>query len=303
MNKAEIAERLEEIAVLLELKGENSFKTRAYQSGARLLDLMGDEEFRRHVEADDWRTVKGVGEALAAKIMELHGTGRLEFLEKLRASIPPGLVQMLEIPGLGPKKVKALNEQLGIETVAALEKACQEGLVAELSGFGFKTQDKILKGIANREAYSKRHLWLSVWYLALPILEQLRQLPQVRRAEAAGSLRRGMETVGDVDFIVASSEAAPVAAWFVSMPGVQEVTGQGETKCSVRLEGGLQADLRIVPEAQFAFALHHFTGSKQHNILMRHRGSAPCRIRILLLVETVKWWRAKAKWAWGRMGR
>ena len=131
--------------------------------------------------------------------------------------------------------------------------------MAALDGFGEKTQEKILAGIRNREAYGRRHLWWDASAIAEPIVQGLRALPQVRRAESAGSLRRGMETVGDVDFIVAATDVAPVVNWFVTLPGVKEVTAKGETKASVRFESGLQADLRIVPEEQFAFALHHFT--------------------------------------------
>ena len=274
MNKNEISGALAEIATLLELKGENPFKIRAYQSGARALEGVEEGELSRLVDAGELQSVKGIGEALAQKISELRLTGRLEFLDKLRASVPPGLVEMLQIPGLGPKKILALHSQLGISDIAALAAACTEGRVAALSGFGEKTQEKILAGIRNREAYAKRHLWWEAAEIAGPIVAGLRALPQVKRCEAAGSLRRGLETVGDLDFIVAAEEAAPVVQWFTSQPGVQEVTAQGGTKASVRFAGGLQADLRIVPEAQFAFALHHFTGSKQHNVEMRQRALA-----------------------------
>ncbi len=153
------------------------------------------------------QSVKGIGEALAAKISELHATGRLEFLDKLKASIEPGLVEMLEIPGLGPKKIAALRRELGVTSIADLEKACKEGRVAALAGFGEKTQEKILAGIRNREAYSP----------PAPLVERerggrarssraLRALPQVERAETAGSLRRGLETVGDLDFIVSARD-------------------------------------------------------------------------------------------------
>jgi len=274
MNRREIADVLVEIGTLLDLKGENPFKIRAYQSGARLLETMSDQEFDDHVRAADWIDVRGVGEALADKISLLHSTGRLEFLDKLRASVPPGLVEMLSIPGVGPKKVKALNEKLGIIDIDGLRKACEEGRVADLQGFGAKTQEKILVGISRREAYSKRHLWLSAYLVAQPIVEGLRGIQGVQRAEAAGSLRRGLETVGDLDFIVAADTPGPVMDWFVALPGVLEVTGRGDTKCSVRFESGLQADLRLVPASQFPFALHHFTGSKEHNILMRQRALA-----------------------------
>ncbi len=274
MTKNEIADALAEIATLLELKAENPFKIRAYQTGARALEAIEEDELSRLVDAGELRTVKGIGDALAAKITDLRHTGKLPFLDDLRSSVPAGLVEMLQIPGLGPKKILALHGKLGISDVAALAQACAEGRVAGLTGFGEKTQEKILAGIRNREAYAKRHLWWDAAGVAAPIVTGLRALPQVRRCEAAGSLRRGLETVGDLDFIVAAEDSSPVVAWFVAQPGVQEVTAQGGTKASVRFTGGLQADLRIVPEHQFAFALHHFTGSKQHNVEMRQRALA-----------------------------
>ncbi len=274
MNKNEIADVLLEIGVLLELKGENPFKIRAYQSGARALEAIEEAELARLIQEEKLGTVKGFGEALVQKVTELHATGRLDFFEKLKASVEPGLVEMLEIPGLGPKKIKVLHDKLGIASIAALSEACGKGLVAELDGFGEKTQEKILAGIKNREAYGRRHLWWDARAVAEPIVAGLRALPVVKRAEAAGSLRRGLETVGDLDFIVAAEEVAPVVEWFTTMSGVKEVTAKGETKASVRFESGLQADLRIVPEDQFVFALHHFTGSKDHNVQLRQRALA-----------------------------
>ena len=274
MTKNEIADVLTEIGTLLELKGENPFKVRAYQTGARALEAIEEAELARLVAAGELGTIKGFGEALVQKITELHTTGRLEFFDKLKASIEPGLAEMLQIPGLGPKKIRALHDQLGIASIAALAQACAEGKVAGLDGFGAKTQEKIMAGIKNREAYGRRHLWWDAWEIAEPIVAGLRKLKAVARAEAAGSLRRGMETVGDLDFIVAAEDVAPVVEWFVAQPGVREVTAKGETKASVRFESGLQADLRIVPEGQFAFALHHFTGSKDHNVQMRQRALA-----------------------------
>jgi DNA polymerase (family 10) len=271
MTKNEIADVLSEIGTLMELKGENPFKVRAYSGGARAIEALEKDEFEKLVTEGRIQSVKGIGEALASKIAELHSTGRLEFLEKLKASIEPGLVEMLKIPGLGPKKIAALARELAVTSIGGLEKACRDGRVAALDGFGEKTQEKILAGIRNREAYSLRHLWWNASHTAAPILAGLRALPQVDRAESAGSLRRGLETVGDLDFIVAGSDVAPVVAWFTRQKGVREVTAKGDTKASVRLESGLQADLRIVPSAQFAFALHHFTGSKDHNVQMRQR--------------------------------
>jgi DNA polymerase (family 10) len=271
MTKNEIADVLEEIGTLLELKGENPFKVRAYQAGARALEAIEEAELTRLIAEEQLKSVKGIGDALSQKITELHTTGRLEFFEKLKASIEPGLAEMLQIPGLGPKKIRALHNKLGVASIAALTKACNEGKVAALEGFGAKTQEKILAGIKNREAYGRRHLWWDAWEVAVPIVAGLRKLPAVKRVEAAGSLRRGMETVGDLDFIVAAGDVAPVVEWFVAQAGVKEVTAKGETKASVRFESGLQADLRIVPEDQFVFALHHFTGSKDHNVQLRQR--------------------------------
>jgi len=271
MTKNEIAEVLEEIGTLLELKGENPFKIRAYGSGARILESMEQEEIDQLVSADDLDSVKGIGAALAQKIGELHATGRLEFFEKLRDSIAPGLVEMLEVPGLGAKKIKAIHEKLGIDTMSELAAAAADGRIAGLAGFGEKSASKITEGIRNREAYSKRHLWWLAQEVGTPIVEGLRGLPAVDRAESAGSSRRGMETVGDLDFIVASAQPEPVMTWFCELPEVKEVTARGETKSSVRFASGLQADLRIVPLEQFAFALHHFTGSKDHNVAMRQR--------------------------------
>lgn len=273
MDKADIAEILEEIAVLLELKGENPFKIRAYQTGARALETMEDD-LGALIDAHELGSVKGIGSALVDKIETLHATGELTYYTELRDSVAPGLIEMLDIPGLGGKKVKRLHDELGVDTVEGLKTACEEDRVAGLKGFGKKSEEKILSGIENREAYAKRHLWWHAREVAMPILDGLRELKQVQRAEVAGSLRRLMETVGDLDFIVASSEPEPVMDWFTTREEVQEVTAKGSTKSSVRFESGLQADLRVVPEAQFAFALHHFTGSKEHNVAMRQRALA-----------------------------
>jgi DNA polymerase (family 10) len=274
MTKKEIADILDEIAVLLELKEENPFKVRAYQTGARAVEGIEESELGRLIAEERLGSIKGIGDALVQKITELHNTGRLEFFERLKASIEPGLVELLQIPGLGPKKIIALHGQLGVNSIASLTEVCRSGKVAALKGFGEKSQQKILEGIANREAYGRRHLWWDANEVAMPILEGLRALPEVLSAESAGSLRRGLETVGDLDFIVAAETVEPVVDWFCSMPGVKEVTARGDTKASVRFSSGLQADLRLVPKEQFAFALHHFTGSKDHNVQMRQRALA-----------------------------
>ncbi|EDY82005.1 PHP domain protein [Verrucomicrobiia bacterium DG1235] len=273
MNKSDIADVLNEIATLLEIKGENPFKIRAYQNGARKLETL-EEDLGQLVSEGKLKEVAGFGDALVQKITELHETGKLEFFEKLKASVEPGLVSMLEIPGLGAKKIKAMHKELGVDSIDALKAACERGDVAGLKGFGKKTEEKILLGIENRAAYGKRHLWWDAYEVAKPILAGLQALPQVVSASHAGSLRRKRETVGDLDFIVGSDDPKPIMDWFVAQEGVKEVTAQGETKSSVRFESGLQADLRVVPPGQFTFAQHHFTGSKDHNVSMRQRALA-----------------------------
>jgi|TARA_B110000438_G_scaffold298986_1_gene348270 DNA polymerase (family 10) len=270
MDKASIVSVLEEIGVLLELKGENPFKVRAYQNGARALESM-DDALSDVIEEDRLGSVKGIGKALVDKITTLHQTDNLAYYDDLKASVAPGLVEMLEIPNFGPKKIKKVHEALGIDSVDALRSAAEAGKIAELAGFGKKSEEKLLSDIANREAYAQRHLWWNVRSIALPIVDGLRKLPDVDRAEIAGSYRRGKETVGDLDFIVASSKPGLVMEWFTSRAEVLEVSAKGETKSSVRFEGGLQADLRVVPLDRFPFALHHFTGSKEHNVMMRQR--------------------------------
>ena len=270
MTKREISDILKEIATLLELKGENPFKIRAYTNGARALESL-DEDLDVLIGETRLSKVPGLGKALVEKIKTLHETGSLEFYDKLKDSIDDGLVSMLEIPGLGAKKIKALHDALGIATIETLQQACKEGKIAEVKGFGKKSEEKIAEGIRNREAYGKRHLWWKAREIAQPILDGLLALPQVEIASHAGSFRRKLEHVGDLDFIVGSTEPGPIMDWFVAQDRVKETTAKGDTKASVRFDSGLQADLRVVPPKQFYFALHHFTGSKDHNVQMRQR--------------------------------
>jgi len=270
MDKKDIIEVLERIGTMMEIKGENPFKIRAYSAGARTLQTM-EEDLGEVIEEGRLGDIPGIGKALTEKIETLYATGELEFYEKLVASVPSGLMDLLNIPGLGGKKIKVLHEQLNVDSIESLTEVCQAGKVAELKGFGEKTQEKILSGIKNREAYAARHLWWDARAVVEKILPGLQGLPEVERVEAAGSFRRGMETVGDLDFLVASSDPAPIMDWFTSMEGIAEVTAHGDTKSSIRLEGGMQADLRVVPSEQFYFALHHFTGSKDHNVRMRQK--------------------------------
>ena len=270
MDKKDIIEVLERIGTMMEIKGENPFKIRAYSAGARTLQTM-EEDLGEVIEEGRLGDIPGIGKALTEKIETLYATGELEFYDKLVASVPSGLMDLLDIPGLGGKKIKVLHEQLNVDSIESLTEVCQAGKVAELKGFGVKTQEKILSGIKNREAYAARHLWWDARAVVEKILPGLKGLPEVERVEAAGSFRRGMETVGDLDFLVASADPAPIMDWFTSMEGIAEVTAHGDTKSSIRLEGGMQADLRVVPSEQFYFALHHFTGSKDHNVRMRQK--------------------------------
>ncbi|HTB62193.1 MAG TPA: DNA polymerase/3'-5' exonuclease PolX [Opitutales bacterium] len=270
MNKSQIVEVLEEIGTLLELSGENPFKVRAYQNGARALGALEDDLGER-IAAGTLGEVPGLGEALVEKITTLYQIGELPYYDKLKASVKPGLVEMLGVPGLGPKKIMTLHAKLGVDSLAKLAEACAEGKVAALAGFGAKTQENIMAGIKNKEAYGRRHLWWDAWQVAAPIVEGLGKIKGVERVSHAGSLRRGLETIGDLDFLVAAANPEPAMKWFTTQPNVAEITASGGTKASVRLQDGTQADLRVVPLKQFYFALHHFTGSKDHNVKMRSR--------------------------------
>src|SRR5215471_11725911 len=270
MNKDQVAEVLVSIATLLELKGENPFKSRAYLNAARALESM-DEALDKLVAENRLNEIEGIGESIQKKISELVTTGKLAYYEELKAAIPAGLVAMLEIPGVGPKKIKVLRDQLGIESVEALEEACKNGKVAELKGFGAKTAQNILDGIARRRAYASRHLISDAIPIAETLLEALRSHPDVIRCSAGGSLRRHREIIGDIDLLASSKNPADVLEFFSQQPGILNVIAKGETKASVLLEGGIQSDLRVVSDAEFPYALMYFTGNKEHNIVMRQR--------------------------------
>ena len=268
MTRENLAEVLEEIALLLELKDENPFKIRAYRQGAETVRNY-DGEIVELAKKNELKGIKGIGEALRDKLHELASTGRLEFYEKLRAEFPAGLFELFDLQGLGPKKVKALYEALGIASVADLKAACDAGTVAGLPGFGAKTQVKILEAIALKATFADTFLLGGISPLVEEILELLRMHPEISRVTAAGSFRRAKETVHDLDFLVATKEPKLVCEDFTTLPQVESVIVCGETKASVRLKNGLQCDLRAVSNAQFPFALQYFTGSKEHNVAIR----------------------------------
>ena len=270
MDKDAVAAVLKEIGVLLELKGENPFKTRAYVNGARTLEGL-TEPLETLIEEERLGEIKGIGNALVEKITELVETGELEYYNTLKASIPPGLIEMLDVQGMGPKKVKAINEKLGVETIEELEKACEAGKVAELDGFGAKSQEKILESIAFKRQHASHHHRHKMLIAAEPILDDLRSHPDVIRCDIAGSLRRGKEVSGDIDFLVSAKDSTDIMEAFTTRDGILSVLAAGDTKASVLLEGGIQADLRVVDDSEYASALAYFTGSKEHNIVMRSR--------------------------------
>jgi DNA polymerase (family 10) len=267
-NKDDIADTLESIGLLLELKGENAFKTRAYANAARTVETYAGniEEMAREGRLAE---IPGIGTAIAAKIAELVETGRLEFYEKLRAEFPATLFDLFELQGVGPKKIKALYEHLGVASIPELEAACKDGRVAALAGFGEKTAAKMLAAIEARGKYADTFRLGTVAPLAEAMLEHLRLHPEVSQSCIAGSYRRRRETVHDLDFIVATRDAAGVSAHFTSHELVAEIIAQGPTKTSVRLKPGMQADLRVVTNEQYPFALAYFTGNKDHNVKIR----------------------------------
>lgn len=270
MTAEQMADVLRNIARLLELKGENPFKIRAYSTGAEVVENFSGDLVAKAV-ANDLGGIKGIGDALQQKLHELATTGKLGFYENLKGEFGEGILELFEVQGLGGKKIKALHEQLGVRSLADLRRVCEDGSAAKLAGFGQKTAEKLLQSISFRESHAEEFRQEQVVPIVMRILDDLRGHPDVSRAEAAGSYRRGKETVHDLDFLVATKHPEPVLADFVKMPGVTQILGHGGTKASVLLDSGVQCDLRVVTNEEFACALVYFTGSKEHNIVLRSR--------------------------------
>ena len=276
MTAREVAAVLREISQLLQLKGENAFKVRAYDMAADAFETLPPDPaapggLYERVKRGTLTELSGVGKAIDQKVTELVQTGTLKYLEELRREFPHGALDLVRIPGLGPRKAVILIRELDVTSLDDLEKAAREGRVRGLKGFGEKTEQMILEGIAKarERLVARKPLWET-----RPIAEQLlagvRAAPGVTRAEIAGSVRRYAETNADIDIVAAvSGSVEPLMELFAGAPGVTEILARGGTKCSVRLRDGLQADLRVVTDAQFATALHHFTGSKQHHVKLR----------------------------------
>ncbi len=270
VKKSETADLLETIARLLEIKGENAFKIRAYTNAARAIESFSGNLLEA-VENKRLKELVGIGDAIAAKVSEFVQTGRLAYFEELRATFPETIFELFELQGLGGKKVKALYDKLQIATIDQLEKACRDGRVAGLPGFGEKTADNLLRSIERRRQHAGRFLLSDAVDWSDQLLEHFRDHPDVLQISVAGSLRRSKEIVGDLDFLVATRAPGNVLAHFVAYPAIDRVLAQGDTKVSVLLRSGIQADLRVVSNQQFPFALGYFTGSKEHNVALRGR--------------------------------
>jgi DNA polymerase (family 10) len=272
MERDELVRIFNDIAVLLELNGENPFKARAYSNAARIVENSDDLEER--VQSGTIGAIPGLGAALSKKVAEWFKTGTIEYYEKLKTATPPGLLDLLKVPGLGAKKVNALYTNLGITTLEQLEEACEQDKLLELAGFGAKTQAKILAGIQFLKDHRGRYLWIEIAGEAGQIVERLRDHPSVLRAEIAGSLRRMIEVVKDIDLVAAAEDPAEIIKFFIGLPQVGAVISRGPTKASVSLKSGVNADLRVVLPREYPHALQHFTGSKEHNTALRHHAKA-----------------------------
>jgi DNA polymerase (family 10) len=269
LDRREVARVLREIGAILQIKGENPFKTRAYEVAALRLEDLPPERFEELVAQGRLQELQGIGEAIAKKVTTLCETGKLALYEELRAEFPPGLLELMRVPELGPRKIAALYRELKIASLDELAQACRAGRIRELRGFGERTEAKLLEGIASIRQADPRRPLAEVRPVALELAARLRSAPGVVHAEVAGSVRRFREMVNDIDLVVAAPDAAPVFDWIASAPGVARVLARGDTKCSVLTRENLQVDVRVLPPAAWATALHHFTGSKPHHIRLR----------------------------------
>jgi DNA polymerase (family X) len=270
MTNRDIAAAFEDVADLLEFQNANPFRVRAYRNAARkvadypqsLVSVVADP-------SQELTDIEGIGKDLAEKIAELVATGKIKMLEELRAQIPSGVMALLRIPGLGPKKAAALHKELGISSLEMLRAACEADQVSALKGFGAKTQEKILAGIGFAATTTERMYWAEADVIVEQLLAHMRQLEGLKQIEVAGSYRRCKETIGDLDLLVEAASATAAMEHLLKFEAMATVIGRGETKLSIRLGRGLQIDLRVVPTKSFGAALQYFTGSKDHNVIMR----------------------------------
>lgn len=270
MDNVQIAHSLEVTGHLLDILGENPFKIRAYHAAARTIEGL---EFPVQSLAREGRLreIPGIGEGLAKHIEELVKTGQCSYFEQIRQQVPSGLLQLLRIPTLGAKKIRALWHELKIDGIESLKVACSEGKVSKLKGFGEKTQAKIIEGIAVAASHIGMYRLDEAIPVARRVLAYVASSPAVLRSSLAGSIRRWRETVHDIDILASSEHPEQAIDHFIHVDGVESVLGRGPTKASLRLVGGMQVDLRVVNDDEFAPALVYFTGSKDHNVLLRSR--------------------------------
>lgn len=271
MNNEKIAQTLNQLADLLEFTGANAFRLRAYRNGARIIKELTDSIESMVAAGEDLTKLDGIGKGVSEKCHELIETGRLKQMDELLETIPRTVLDLLNVPKLGPKKAAALFNELGIENLEQLKAACEAERVRELAGFGAKTEAAILEGIAIAAAANERILWAKADKIVERLREHLATCKPIKQLEFAGSYRRGKETVGDLDVLVDSQNAEQVMDHFGTFSEITSVIVRGETKMSVRLENEFQVDLRVVPTASFGAALQYFTGSKEHNVLVRSR--------------------------------
>jgi DNA polymerase (family X) len=269
IHNADIAAIFNRIGDLLDIKGDNPFRIRAYRDGARTVSELSRSVAEMIEGEEDLKTLPGIGKDLAAKIEEIVRTGSLSFLEQLEAEVPSGLAELLKISGLGPRKVSALHKKLGISTLAQLKDAIRSKKIRTLEGFGEKTEQNITKELERLAASARRIKLATADEIARPLLDSLRETKGVKLVEIAGSYRRRRETVGDLDILVIHAPGAGVMERFIAYDDVQTVVSHGPTRSSVLLKSGVQVDLRAVGEESYGAALLYFTGSKAHNIAVR----------------------------------
>ncbi len=270
MTNREISEILEEIGTILEIRGENPFKCRAFHNAARTLGTL-TLDLRAAVAGGTLTDIPGIGKGLAPIISDLATTGASEEYDTIRASVPAGLLVLVKIQGLGPKKIRVLHEKLAIDSPARLREAAEAGRLAALEGFGPKSQDNILRGLAMLERSIGKRLFPDAEAIAAAVLERLLALPGVVSCSVAGSLRRKKEIIGDIDLLAGApaKNVSAILSAFLDFPGVSSKLASGQTKASVLLSSGIQCDLRVVSEAEYPFALQYFTGSREHNVELR----------------------------------
>ncbi len=268
LTKIDIAKLLDETAVLLEVLGENPFRSRAFANASRAIATLGGD-LREMVESKELLKVQGIGKGIFGDIEMLLTEGRFPIYQESRKKLPNGVLDMLKIPGLGPKKVRALWEKLNIKSIPDLEKAIAKDKVAELPGFGKKTQERITASIANMQKFADRFLYSKALAAATPLFDTISKRKDVKQSLLGGSLRRRKETIGDIDILVTADDSTDIMEAFTSYKEVVDVIGHGSTKSSVILGSGINVDLRVVKDDEFAFASHYFTGSKDHNTKLR----------------------------------